>query len=74
MAVRDRSARNDAVYGLAPDFEHNRLSDPPPLEWLDDDVLDDEERKALGQVSRPRLGLDGRLSWPLEEIRGVGHD
>ncbi len=45
-----------------------------PLRWLPDDLLDDDERKALGQIATPRIGLDGQLYWPVVEIEGTGRE
>ena len=56
------------------EWDGSRETDGGPpsgdAEWLDDELLSDEERKAVGQIAAPRLGLDGRLYWPVEELGG----
>ena len=72
MGAHDTSRTNAIGDRPTPNLKHNCDQDPP--EWLADELLDDDDRTALGQISSPRLGLDGRLYWPVEETRSVHHD
>ena len=53
---------------------HGLPESPDATVWLPDDLLDDDEREALGQIATPRVGLDGELYWPVEEFHGVRRD
>lgn len=51
-------------------------SSPPDRlpEYLDDAVLSDEERRTLAEHITPRRALDGRLVWPINELRADGKE
>jgi hypothetical protein len=43
-------------------------------DWIADEALDERTRHIMTELVMPRIGLDGRRYWPLDELpRGVLH-
>jgi hypothetical protein len=65
--------------GEASDEEHEcgqynmgipRVVDDPGVgdDWIADEALDDRTRRIMTELVMPRIGLDGRRYWPIDEL------